>query len=179
MTPSSSVIAYPAQHFNLGSTADGRAVALAPMTAESATRLGTATATYGPWRHYSIPADAMARTFAPAVDNGARYEVRVVGDLAGGMVIRNPWLVGPYLQTIALLPASQGGGVGGLILAWFEARAQLAGQRNVWLCVSAHNVAAQRFYLAHGWQTVADLPDLIRDGDGEILMRKRLHSPTL
>jgi diamine N-acetyltransferase len=98
----------------------------------------------------------------------------IAGALAGGMVIRDPWLVGPYLQTIAVLPGHQGSGAGGLMLAWFEARARLTHQRNIWLCVSAFNTEAQRFYQAHGWQRVADLPDLIRDGDGEIMLRKRL-----
>ena len=94
--------------------------------------------------------------------------------LAGGMIIRDPWLVGPYLQTIAVLPVFQSSGIGGLMLDWFEARARLARQRNIWLCVSAFNSAAQKFYLAHGWEHIADLPDLIREGDGELLMRKRL-----
>ncbi len=100
-------------------------------------------------------------------------------DLAGGMIIRDPWLVGPYLQTIALLPSHQSRGIGRLMLGWFEARAALAGHRNIWLCVSAFNVEAQTFYQSHGWSHAAELADLIRDGDGEMLMRKRLHLPGL
>ena len=46
--------------------------------------------------------------------------------------------------------------------------------RNLWLCVSAFNVAAQRFYARHGFERVATLAGLLRDGDDELLMRKRL-----
>jgi diamine N-acetyltransferase len=60
------------------------------------------------------------------------------------------------------------------MLGWFEARARAGGQRNVWLCVSGFNDAAQAFYRAHGWETAAALPGLIQDGVDEVLMRKRL-----
>ena len=144
------------------------------MTLDAAAQLGAETATFGPWRRYGVSAATMTRLFQPAVDNGARYQVQVGADLAGGMVIRDPWLVGPYLQTIAILPDHQSRGIGGLVVEWFEARARLAGQRNIWLCVSAFNLEAQKFYLSHGWEHAANLPDLIRDGDGEVLMRKRM-----
>ncbi len=174
MTPQSRGEAYPVETFELGSARSGAPVVLAPMSIETAQQLGAATATFGPWRHYGISSAAMTRMFAPAIDNAARYHVHVGRELAGGMVIRDPWLVGPYLQTIAILPAHQGSGIGGRLLAWFEQRARLDSQRNIWLCVSAFNAPAHRFYQAHGWQHAADLADLIRDGDGESLMRKRL-----
>jgi hypothetical protein len=40
--------------------------------------------------------------------------------------------------------------------------------------VSAFNPGAQRLYRAHGFEQVAALGDLVRDGDDELLMRKRL-----
>jgi diamine N-acetyltransferase len=179
MTPTSSIPAYPAESFDLGCTRDGHAMTLAPMSCEAADQIGTEAATFGPWLAYGVSASAMARSFQPAADNGARYHVRVAGELAGGMIIRDPWLVGPYLQTIAVLPAFQSSGIGGVMLDWFEARARLARQRNIWLCVSAFNTEAQKFYRAHGWEHAADLPDLIREGVGEQLMRKRLPLHTL
>ena len=36
------------------------------------------------------------------------------------------------------------------------------------------NVAAHRFYRRHGFESVATLASLLRDGDDELLMRKRL-----
>ena len=168
---------YPADTFDLGATRAGRAVTLEPMTDDAAAALGEITPTFGPWVQYGFSAAAMTRAFAPAIDNGCRYQARVAGDLAGAMIIRNPWLIGPYLQTLAVLPAWQSSGIGGRMLGWFEARARLAKQRSIWLCVAGFNTDAQRFYRAHGWEHVADLPDLIADGVGEQLMRKRLNVP--
>lgn len=177
MTSHAPISAYPADTFELGPAPDGGLVSIVPVTHEAAEHLGRETATFGAFAHYGLSVAAMTRAFAPGTDNGARYQACINGVLAGGVVIRDPWLVGPYLQTIAVLPLYQGCGIGGMMLGWFEARARLAHQRNIWLCVSAFNVAAQRFYRAHGWQHAADLPDLIRDGCGEALMRKRLVEP--
>ena len=168
---------YPAETFDLGKLRDGRAVALVPMTVEAADSLGAITPTFGPWVHYGFSPEAMTRAFAPAVDNGCRYQAHVAGELAGAMVIRNPWLIGPYLQTLAVLPAWQSCGLGGVMLDWFESRARAASQRSIWLCVATFNTDALRFYRAHGWEHAADLPDLIQDGVGELLLRKRLSVP--
>jgi ribosomal protein S18 acetylase RimI-like enzyme len=40
--------------------------------------------------------------------------------------------------------------------------------------VSGFNVEAQSFYRAHGYERVATLDGLMRDGDDELLMRKRI-----
>jgi diamine N-acetyltransferase len=165
---------YPAEAVDLGATRDGRSIQLVPMTDAAAATLGDVTATFGPWLAYGFSAAAMARSFAPVIDNATRYQTLVEGTLAGAMVIRNPWLIGPYLQTLAVLPDFQSGGIGGVMLNWFEARARLAKQRSIWLCVAGFNKNALRFYLAHGWEHAADLPDLIQDGVGELLLRKRL-----
>jgi len=44
----------------------------------------------------------------------------------------------------------------------------------VWLCVSAFNDAAIGLYRSCGFEHVADLDDLIKDGERESFMRKRL-----
>ena len=90
------------------------------------------------------------------------------------VIIRSPWLAGPYLQLLAVLPMLQGSGTGSAILTWYEATAMAARMRNAWLCVSGFNVDAQRFYERYGYQLAGRLPDLMRDGDDELLMRKNL-----
>ena len=167
---------YPVEAIDLGADRDARSISLVPMTDAAAATLGDITATFGPWLAYGFSAAAMARSFAPASDNGVRYQALVDGALAGAMVIRNPWLIGPYLQTLAVLPDYQSSGIGGTMLDWFETRARLANQRSIWLCVAGFNTDALRFYQAHGWEHAADLPDLIHDGVGELLLRKRLTS---
>ena len=162
---------YRAEHYEIGSTRDGRALALAPITAAAADRLGEAIARIGPWAHYAIAGTALAEGFRSGVT--ASYQIECAGESAGAVVIRPAWLIGPYLQMLAVLPAFQGQGIGTRVVTWFEAEARLKG-RSAWLCVSAFNPGAQRLYRAHGFELVATLGDLVRDGDDELLMRKRL-----
>jgi ribosomal protein S18 acetylase RimI-like enzyme len=55
-----------------------------------------------------------------------------------------------------------------------EEEARAAGARNCFLCVSASNVGAQSFYRRYGYSEAARLDELIKDGEDEILIRKRL-----
>src|SRR5207248_4635940 len=106
-------------------------------------------------------------------DGTIRYQIECGAELAGAVIILSSWLAGPYLQMLAIMPAYQNRGIGAAILVWFESEAR-DHFRNLWLCVSACNVHAQRFYRMHGYQRVATLEGLLRDGDDELLMRKRL-----
>jgi ribosomal protein S18 acetylase RimI-like enzyme len=162
------------ERHELGTARSGAAVALAPMTPVAAERLAPAIARTGPWAHYGFSAETLRGQFLAAGDGAIRYQLVIDATPAGVVVIRSPWLAGPYLQMLAVLPEHQSGGVGSLILGWYEARARSEKQRNLWLCVTGINAAARRFYGRHGYGLVATLPDLIRDGDGELLMRKRL-----
>lgn len=162
---------YRAERYEIGAARDGRPLALQPITPAMADRLGEAIAQVGPWAHYAIAGAALAEAFKSA--GSASYRIECAGESAGVIVIRPAWLVGPYLQMLAVLPAYQGQGIGTRVVAWFEAEARLKG-RSAWLCVSAFNPGAQRLYRAHGFELVARLGDLVRDGDDELLMRKRL-----
>ena len=164
---------YRAERYQIGATRDGRLLALQPITAAAADHLGEAIAQIGPWAHYAIAGTALAESFKSSHPVAARYQIECAGESAGAVVIRPAWLVGPYLQMLAVLPAFQGQGIGSRVVAWFEAEARLKG-RSAWLCVSAFNPGAQRLYRAHGFELVATLGDLVRDGDDELLMRKRL-----
>ncbi len=106
-----------------------------------------------------------------------RYQIECGGDLAGAVIIFNPWLAGPYLQMLAILPAHQKRGIGARVLAWLESEAR-GHFRNLWLCVSGFNTDAQRFYRLHGFEQVTTLEGLLRDEDDELLMRKRLARST-
>lgn len=144
------------------------------MTAARARSLGAACATFGPWQHYNIGADQLTASLIDRDGGNRPFEVSVGDALAGAIVIRDPWLIGPYLVFLGVLPAFQCQRIGETLLRWFEAEARRGGKRNIWLCVTGANDGAQRFYRAHGWSAAATLPDLIRDGDDEIMMRKRL-----
>jgi diamine N-acetyltransferase len=149
---------------------------LSAVTPDEAVMLGEALAAIEPWTHYGAPAADLAALFAPAFDGGIRLAVRSHSNSTpiGVMAIRHPWLAGPYMQLLALLPGAQGRGHGQVLLAWFEAQARSAGAGNLWICVSAFNSAALRLYLRFGFECVTILDDLIKPGIDEILMRKRL-----
>jgi ribosomal protein S18 acetylase RimI-like enzyme len=160
--------------YDAGVLSDRRVVRLESMTADGASRLGPACAAIDPWHRYGIPAERLTAAFATHSDGAFRYQVRVGDDVAGVMIIAHPWLLGPYLQFIAVLPAWQGLGVGRELLSWFEGQARSSGQRNIWLCVTGFNERARAVYRAHGFDEAATLSDLVQTGVPEVLMRKRL-----
>ena len=157
----------------IGTTGDGAVVALADMTPHGATDLGTRLAAIDPWARVGYSAQSFVGYLAAHEPNVARYRILLDAAPVGAMVIRRVWLHGPYLQLLGLVPEAQGRGIGEYALRWYEA--QVRGQyRNLWLCVSAFNTRARRFYTAHGFTESGVLDSLVFDGKDEILMRKRL-----
>jgi GNAT superfamily N-acetyltransferase len=129
-------------------------------------------AAIAPWAVMGYPADSLARFLAAPDEGASRYLIEVEGVEAGAMSVRFPWLKGPYLELLALLPPFQGRGLGATIMAWFEWQAVKIGARNLWVCASSFNDGALRFYARHGFRPAATLPGLVADGYDEILLRK-------
>jgi diamine N-acetyltransferase len=148
-----------------------RLVGLAPA---SALRLAAAIVAIPPWSAMNYPAVALARFLASSDDGAFRYLVEVDGVEAGAVSVRHPWLKGPYLELLALLPPFQRQGLGARIVSWFEEAGRALGARNLWVCASSFNDGALRFYQHHGFQPAATLPGLVADGYEEILLRKFL-----
>lgn len=146
-----------------------RLVALEPASCAS---LAEAIVAMPPWSVVDYPAEAMARFLAASGEGASRYRVEAGGMEAGAVSIRFPWLKGPYLELLALLPRFQGQGLGASILAWFEREALRLGARNLWVCAASFNPGALRFYGRHGFRPAATLPGLVADGYDEILLRK-------
>ncbi len=167
---------YPfvAERHTIGVLDDGTILTLAPMTETAAATLAPAIAAIGPWAHYHFDADRMRASLLVTGDGAIRYQLLAEDVPSGVIIIRSPWLSGPYLQILAVLPTLQGKGAGARVLKWYEDTAMAARIRNVWLCVSGFNLDAQRFYQRFGYTLVGHLHDLMRDGDDELLMRKNL-----
>lgn len=164
---------YPAEPGLIGISRDGAKVELAPMTGEAACLIGAGLAAIDPWHRVAISADRLVGFLATVEAAAPRYVIAVDGATAGTMVVRHPWLHGPYLNLLGLLPGYEGRGIGSLALHWFEVEAR--GQsRNLWLCVSRYNHGARRLYERHGFVLAATLDDLAFDGYDELLMRKLL-----
>lgn len=158
---------------DLGVARDGAAVRLAAMTPDAAAVLGPGLAAIDPWARVSYAGDAMTRFLSATEPGAVRYAITVDAGVAGALVVRNPWLHGPYLNLIGLLPPFHGRGVGSLALRWMEAEAR-GRSRNLWLCVSEFNVAARHLYEREGYVLAGRLDSLVFDGLTELLMRKRL-----
>ncbi len=81
--------------------------------------------------------------------------------------------LGGYLKLMAILPSAQSRGVGGKLLAVFEARLAESAAIGFLLC-SDFNTAAQAFYERHGWTRVGALPGLVLPEVAELIYWKRL-----
>jgi len=126
-----------------------------------------------PWRTLGIGAAALAQSLTSGDEHLHRWLIRREAALAGTVIVRNPWLYGPYLALLAILPEQQGSSIGTAVLRWMEREAgDTAG--NIWACVSAFNTRAQQFYEKHGFEKVGTLDGLVRPGFAELLIRKRL-----
>jgi GNAT superfamily N-acetyltransferase len=149
-------------------------LSLERLAAEEADPLGAAFAAIDPWRSYPYPAADLARYFTTADPNAPCYAIRASGETVGVIGVQRNWLRGPYLRFLGVLPAHQAKGLGSAAVRWFICEATRASNRNAWVCASDLNAAALRFYEAHGFGAIAEVPDLVREGRSEILMRKVL-----
>lgn len=154
--------------------ADLGAAQLCPIEPEARWGLAEAIAAMPPWSTLDISAETVARVLASDEATARRYAVVAEGMPAGILSVRAPWLRGPYIELLAILPGHQGHGLGSDVLSFVETQALRAGDRNAWVCASQLNDRARRFYARHGFTEVASLPDLVADGFAEILLRKRL-----
>jgi len=152
--------------------AGGAGVRLVPLEPHSVRPLAEAIAAIEPWSVMNIPAGRLAAFLASPDGPLYRYAVSLDGVDAGVVSIRFPWLKGPYLELLALLPQAQDRGIGRTIMAWFEDIARRHEARNLWVCASSSNAKALRFYERHGFQAVATLPGLVAENYDEILLRK-------
>jgi diamine N-acetyltransferase len=125
-----------------------------------------------PWSVMNYPAEKLAAFLASQDEGVSRYLVSLGGSEGGVVSVRYPWLKGPYLELLALLPQAQNQGIGSSIIAWLESEALRHQARNLWVCASSFNQRGLGFYERHGFRRAATLPGLVADGYDEILLRK-------
>lgn len=117
------------------------------------------------------------RDWEPLFDALARgqgregYVAELDGRVSGLAILRRRFLVGDYLELLAVAPEARGHGVGRALLEHVE-RQVFAQAPNLFVCVSDFNEAARRFYARHGYQEVGPLRELLIAGHAEILLRK-------
>jgi ribosomal protein S18 acetylase RimI-like enzyme len=82
--------------------------------------------------------------------------------------------VAAYLETIEVLSAFRGQGVGAELLRRVEASAAAATAGILWLHVDIANQHAIRFYQAHGYSSESIQEDYYPDGNAALIYRKPL-----
>jgi ribosomal protein S18 acetylase RimI-like enzyme len=89
----------------------------------------------------------------------------------GLVVVQDGFLLGGFVSLLAVRPDAAGQGVGSALMEHVAARVFAA---RAWLFVScdAANPRALTFYKKLGFQRVGRLPDLIKPGRVELLLRK-------
>jgi diamine N-acetyltransferase len=126
-----------------------------------------------PWERLGFDQGALERYLTRLDPCLYRYTIEHNGRSSGLICIRYPWLRGPYIELFAVFPKAQRKGIGGAVIDWVDKLA-LGREKNLWVAVSSFNEAARRFYEGKGFRYLADIPDLVRAGEAEILMRKLL-----
>lgn len=122
-----------------------------------------------PWRTLGLGRTALQ---AQVEDPSRERYVALAGErLAGFLMLNLQGAFVGYVQTICVAPAFRNRGLGAALIAFAEERI-FREYPNVFLCVSAFNHGARRFYDRLGYREVGELTDYLVAGQSEILMRK-------
>ena len=81
---------------------------LRPLSPGTPEKLGAALAAMPPWSVIGWPAERLTASFHRQAPSVRRFELMVEDELAGTVTIQDPFLHGPYLQLLAVLPGFQG-----------------------------------------------------------------------
>lgn len=150
-----------------------------PLAAGEAPMLAAAAAGIDPYRRLGFTAAALTAFLERDEAGLFRFAIESSGAAVGVLALRDPWLRGPLISMLAILPAAQGRGLGAAAMDWAAGWASGGERRSssLWVTVSDFNQAARRFYARQGFTELASLPDLIRPGETELLLRRALAPP--
>jgi GNAT superfamily N-acetyltransferase len=132
--------------------------------------------TIGPWGAAGVAAETMRERLARPMAATFRFALRQDGRPVGCLVVRHPFMRGPYVELVAVFPEAQRRGLLARVIDWMAAEVADT-EANLWLCVTESNAPARAAYAALGFAPVGPLPDLVRVGQTEILMRRVIGPP--
>lgn len=152
---------------------DLKQIQLYPLDYKAAEQLGLAIAAIDPWAHIGYEAEKLTNFLKAEEDALYHYKILFNNELSGVMTIRSPWLHGPYIQLLAILPSFQGQKIGSTLIEWLKSHSK-QNYRNLWVIASKFNTNAIRFYERHGFTEQTQINDLVIDDHHEILFRIKL-----
>lgn len=124
-----------------------------------------------PWLRLGYTRQDWLGLFRPVPVDREAYVAERNGEVAGFAVVRPAYMLGDYLNLLAVAASHRGHGVGVQLIEHVE-RIVFARTKNFFVCVSDFNVDARRFYARLGYEEVGALTNLIVAGASEILLRK-------
>ena len=142
-----------------------------PMTAEDRLAVIELLVDSDPWNRLGYQAKDWDSYFTPLPQGRDSYVVDQNDKVAGIVVIRQKFLLGDYLELLAVADWARGKGLGGRLLAHVEATV-FARAKNLFACVSDFNDQARRFYKQQGYHEIGPMPNFLIPGSAEILLRK-------
>jgi [ribosomal protein S18]-alanine N-acetyltransferase len=122
-----------------------------------------------PWITYG-----MDPTFCLKAFEGECKEVYVLekdNEILGFVILQVCGSFRGYIQTLCVKETFRGQGLGRMLLQFCEERI-LKISPNIFICVSAFNKGAMKLYYDFGFKLVGELPDFIKKGITELLLRK-------
>ncbi len=137
------------------------------LSAKEAETIAAACIGFDPYLTLGYRAETLAGYLTRPDPSLARYAVETDGRLSGVLTLRKPWLRGPLIEMLALLPHAQGRGLGSRILD----RCKVEAGKNLWTTVSDFHEPARRFYARAGFEDVGALPGIVAPDRSEILLR--------
>jgi diamine N-acetyltransferase len=131
-----------------------------------------------PWRGLGYRADTLGRYLARKARTRSVWVARTAtrGAPLAIAVIDDGVLLGGFIALLAVRPESNGQGLGRALVEHVAAQT-FAVRRWLYVSCDGNNAAALRFYRKLGFSRVGRLPDLVRQGRTEILLRKRAPNP--
>ncbi len=131
-----------------------------------------------PWRGLGYRAEALGRYLARKARARAVWIARATprGAPLALAVVDDGVLLGSFVALLAVRPEASGQGLGRGLVGHVATRT-FAERRWLYVSCDGKNGAALRFYRKLGFSRVGRLPDLVRPGRVEILLRLRKPAP--